>query len=466
MVIYVLITFVVLLFLNIYCSRTSHEILYKSKEAAMMERCLLIASEISELEVLNTDNIGNIIDQMHSSSGNQLDDNRILITDSTGIVIFDSEENAPQLNQYALFPEIVKALDLYDVFTWQYHAGAMLSRAAAPILSYGTLTGCVYMVESDPEQGALIQTLQKNLFTITALLEFAVIVFSVVFASVFSVRIRKIRSSMQIIRNGDYTHKVVMGGHDELTLLGDEFNEMSEMLHISEEKRHRFVSDASHELKTPLASIKLLSDSILQNEMDMQTVREFVNDIGNEADRLNRMSSKLLSLSKIESQSDGDCEIVNISPTLERVVKMLSTLAKKENIAIHTNIITDSPILVFEDDLYQILFNLVENAIKYNIAGGRVTVTVTREAENAVLRVSDTGVGIPEDSLKHLFERFYRVDKARSRKSGGSGLGLAIVRNMVERNTGSIGVESALGAGSTFTVTFPVFDVESEEASI
>lgn len=464
--IYVLITFVVLLFLNIYCSRTSHEILYKSKEAAMMERCLLIASEISELEVLNTDNIGNIIDQMHSSSGNQLDDNRILITDSTGIVIFDSEENAPQLNQYALFPEIVKALDLYDVFTWQYHAGAMLSRAAAPILSYGTLTGCVYMVESDPEQGALIQTLQKNLFTITALLEFAVIVFSVVFASVFSVRIRKIRSSMQIIRNGDYTHKVVMGGHDELTLLGDEFNEMSEMLHISEEKRHRFVSDASHELKTPLASIKLLSDSILQNEMDMQTVREFVNDIGNEADRLNRMSSKLLSLSKIESQSDGDCEIVNISPTLERVVKMLSTLAKKENIAIHTNIITDSPILVFEDDLYQILFNLVENAIKYNIAGGRVTVTVTREAENAVLRVSDTGVGIPEDSLKHLFERFYRVDKARSRKSGGSGLGLAIVRNMVERNTGSIGVESALGAGSTFTVTFPVFDVESEEASI
>ena len=464
-VIYVLITFVVLLFLNIYCSRTSHEILYKSKETAMVERCLLIASEISELEVLNTEKIGAIIEQMHSTAEDQFKDSQLLVTDSSGIVIFASTENTLLLNQYALFPEVVKALELYDVFTWQYHAGSMLSRAAAPILSYGSLTGCVYMVESDPEQGALIQTLQKNLFTITALLEFVVIIFSIVFSSVFSARIRKIRSSMQIIRNGDYTHKVVMGGHDELTLLGDEFNDMSEMLHISEEKRHRFVSDASHELKTPLASIKLLSDSILQNEMDMQTIREFVTDIGNEADRLNRMSSKLLSLSKIESQSDGDCEIVNITPTLNRAVKMLSTLARKENISIHTNIVADSPILVFEDDLYQILFNLVENAIKYNVPGGSVTISVTRQEENAVLRVADTGVGIPEASLTHLFERFYRVDKARSRKSGGSGLGLAIVRNMVERNTGSISVESTLGTGSTFTVTFPVFDVDAEEES-
>lgn len=465
-VIYVLITFVVLLFLNIYCSRTSHEILYKGKETAMVERCLLIASDISDFEVLNTDNIGAVIEQMNSSAEDEFKDNHLLVTDSSGVVIFDSAENAPLLNQYVLFPEIVKALDLNDVFTWQYHAGSMLSRAAVPILSYGTLTGCVYMVESDPEQGALLQTLQKNLFTITALLEFVVIIFSVFFSSVFSARIRKIRSSMQIIRNGDYTHKVAMGGHDELTLLGDEFNEMSEMLHTSEEKRHRFVSDASHELKTPLASIKLLSDSILQNEMDMQTVREFVNDIGNEADRLNRMSTKLLSLSKIESQSDGDCEIVNITPTLDRAVKMLSTLAKKDNISIHTNIVTDSPILVFEDDLYQILFNLVENAIKYNVPGGSVTISITREAENAILRVTDTGVGVPEESLKHLFERFYRVDKARSRKSGGSGLGLAIVRNMVERNTGSISVESTVGIGTTFTVKFPVFDVEAEEETV
>ena len=152
---------------------------------------------------------------------------------------------------------------------------------------------------------------------------------------------------------------------------------------------------------------------------------------------------------------------MNITPTLDRVVKMLRTLAAKENISLHTNVVQDSPILVFEDDLYQILFNLVENSIKYNVPGGSVTISLSQQEDNAVIRVTDTGVGIPEDSLGHLFERFYRVDKARSRKSGGSGLGLAIVRNMVERNTGSISVQSELGKGTTFTVTFPIFDVET-----
>jgi signal transduction histidine kinase len=117
---------------------------------------------------------------------------------------------------------------------------------------------------------------------------------------------------------------------------------------------------------------------------------------------------------------------------------------------------------MLEDDLYQIIFNLAENGIKYNIPGGKLTITLDRDAENAIVKVTDTGVGIPEDALSHVFERFYRVDKARSRKSGGSGLGLAIVRNMVERNQGSICVESQLHQGSVFTVTFPAFDIEED----
>ena len=117
-------------------------------------------------------------------------------------------------------------------------------------------------------------------------------------------------------------------------------------------------------------------------------------------------------------------------------------------------------VLILEDDLYQITFNLVENGIKYNVPGGSLTISLTREADNAILRVSDTGVGIPTDAIGHIFERFYRVDKARSRKSGGSGLGLSIVKNMVERNGGTIQVNSVSGEGTTFTVTFPVFDPE------
>ena len=198
-----------------------------------------------------------------------------------------------------------------------------------------------------------------------------------------------------------------------------------------------------------MASIKLLSDSILQNDMDPATIREFVGDIGNEAERLNRMSHKLLSLSRIDSQNDGDCEIILMSPSIKRASRMLSELAHNSNITIYEELQQDSPILMLEDDLYQIVFNLMENGIKYNTPGGKLTIT-------------DTGVGIPEESMPHIFERFYRVDKARSRKSGGSGLGLAIVKNMVERNGGQISATSTPGSGSTFTVTFPIFDTEEE----
>ena len=318
------------------------------------------------------------------------------------------------------------------------------------------------MMEYDTQLGALIQTLQKNTLTITIILEVAVILFSLAFSRAFTRRLRRIMVSMRIIRGGDYSHQVKMGGHDELTVLGNEFNDLVDRLRTSEQKRSNFVSDASHELKTPRASIKLLSDSILQNDMDLDTVREFVGDIGNEADRLNRMSQKLLTLSRIESQADSDCEIVYIAPTVERVIRMLAPLASENHIEIKTDLVDDCSILILEDDLYQIIFNLAENGIKYNTAGGQLTLRLNHIEDNAILQVQDSGVGIPEDSIDHVFERFYRVDKGRSRKSGGSGLGLSIVRNMVERNGGSIRVDSVVGQGTTFTVTFPAFDVEDE----
>ncbi len=453
--IYVIITLVVLMFLNYYCSETSQRLFYQSKENSMIEKCLLASEEISSLEVLNTSNVAATVSQMES-----LRVSRLIVTDLAGIAIYDSRQDASAVGDYILLPEVVQALEGFDAFTWRYHDGVISSQAATPIMTYGNLTGCVYMMEYDTQQGALIRSLQFNILTITLVLEFAVIVFSTIFAAAFSTRMRKIMTSMRIIREGDYTHKVDLGGHDELSVLGAEFNDLTDRLQTSEGKRRQFVSDASHELKTPLASIKLLTDSILMNDMDQATVREFVEDIGKEADRLNRMSSKLLSLSRIETQEDGDCEIIYMAPTVERVLRMLRAIAEKNGIAIITEFDGDCPILILEDDLYQITFNLVENGIKYNVPGGKLTISLHRDEDNAILKVSDTGMGIPAESIGHIFERFYRVDKARSRKSGGSGLGLSIVRGIVERNGGTIMVESAVGLGTTFTVVFPSFDPE------
>ena len=425
----------------------------------MIERCLIAAADISVIDVINPVSVSDAVATMDN-----LSTSRMIVTDDAGKILYDSTGNM-HLGSYALFPEILQALDNNNVFSWNYSYknNMMHSRAAVPIISYGALTGCVYLMENDISQGTLIGTLQKNVLSITLLLEVVVIIFSALFARSFYTRIHRIHRSMQIIRGGDYSHRLTLGGRDELTLLGDEFNALTERLETSENKRHQFVSDASHELKTPLASIKLLSDSILQNDMDMDTVKEFVGDIGNEADRLNRMSTKLLSLSRVESQVDGDCEIVEASPTIERVLKMLSVIAEKNSVTLSSDLHNECPILILEDDLYQIAFNLVENGIKYNRAGGTLHVAVYREDDNAIVQVTDTGVGVPEESIPHLFERFYRVDKARARKSGGSGLGLSIVRNMVERNGGTISVSSTLGEGSTFTVTFPIFDVEEDD---
>ena len=425
----------------------------------MIERCLNAADDIAEAEVLNEATITEIVAKMENLSVD-----RLIVTDTKGFVLFDMDKADSLIGCYALFPEIVQALNGNDIFSWHSADGQMLSKAATPVISYGTITGCVYIAEFDSAQGQLILSLQRNILSVTLILELVLILFSLVFANAFSGRIRKIQNSMHIIRNGDYTHKVELGGNDELTLLGDEFDALTEKLQISENKRRQFVSDASHELKTPLASIKLLSDSILQNDMDMDTVKEFVNDIGNEAERLTRLSAKLLSLSRIESQEDGDCEIVYMAPTVDRVIRMLSAIATANQVTIIRDIQQDSPVLILEDDLYEILFNLTENGIKYNVPGGTLTIRLSRDGDNALIQISDTGMGVPEDAIPHLFERFYRVDKARARKSGGSGLGLSIVRNMLERNNGTIEVESVLGKGTVFTVNLPVFDTE-EDAS-
>ena len=456
--VYIVLTFAVLLFLNFYTSETSQEVFYRSKHTAMMDKILLVSSALGEQEVLNHDTAAAAIEPL----GN-LKVARLLVTDDAGRMVYDSLRGMED-GEFCLFPEVVQALRGNDVIAIDYHDGVMVSRAAAPILSRNVLTGCAYILEYDAEQGELIRVLQYNILTVTVLLIAVVILFSIINARVFTGRLRRIMESMRIIREGNYAHRVKMGGHDELTALGNEFNDLTAKLRQSEEQRRQFVSDASHELKTPLASIKLLSDSILQNDMDVDTVREFVSDIGDEADRLTRMSEKLLSLTRFHPDEGSDCEITYFRPTIERVLRMLSTTADMACVTLSADIREDASILILEDDLYQIIFNLAENGIKYNVPDGSLTVGLRREEDNAVLTIADTGMGIPEESLGKVFDRFYRVDKARSRATGGSGLGLAIVKEMVERNRGTITVTSSdtPPRGTTFTLTFPVFDVEED----
>ena len=451
--IYVAITFIALAFLNLYCSASCQRLFYQSKEASMTDKARLVSNELEKLDVLTTSSVSTAVSRISS-----LKVTRVLVTDQSGCVIYDT--GSEDAGSTVLLEPMVQAMDGYDVFTWNYHDGIMISEAACPIESCGNAVGCVYLMEQDVQLGSLLKSIRMAIFTITLFLELVVITFSIAFAYTFSKRLSRIMNSMRIIQEGDFSHKVILKGRDELAVLGKEFNDLAERLQTSESKRQQFVSDASHELKTPLASIKLLAETILQNDMDMDTVREFVGDIGEEADRLNRMSQKLLDLTRGEGDESGEKEIIYMAPTVERVVRMLSTQAAQSQVQIVTELEKDVSILIREDDLYRILFNLVENGIKYNLPGGKLTISLDRTEEWGILKVSDTGTGIPEDAIDHIYERFYRVDKARSRASGGSGLGLSIVRNMVQRNQGQIQVDSIFGLGTTFTVKFMAFETD------
>lgn len=451
---YVAVTLAVLVFLNLYCSAISKRLIYRSKEHSLVEKCHLAADELGTLEELDAFAISQILGKMES-----LTVTRLIVTDPGCAALYDSALTAA--GQRILLPEVLQALEGEDVFNGDYQKGVVICRAATPITHGGKRIGCVYMTEYDPVRGALVRRLQIHVFQITALLELFVLLFALIYSARFGLRMSRIMNSMRIIQSGDYSHKVVIGGSDELAMLGREFNDLTDRLQLSEQKRTQFVADASHEIKTPLASIKLLSDSILQNDMDAATMREFVADIGAEAERLNRMTEKLLALTKLDSNPSSEVEIIHMAPTIRRVSKILLPTAQAAGVTVELHLEGPCPVLLLEDDLYQIVFNLMENGMKYNVPGGKLEVRLFREGDNAVLTVSDTGTGIPEDALPHLFERFYRADKSRSRATGGSGLGLSIVHAFVQNNGGTIRAQSTLGKGSCFTVTFPLFDTEA-----
>lgn len=453
---YLLIIVAALIFLNHYAGTTTRRLVAGAQKNMMEDKLQVAVAGFSRVEQMHADTAARVMAQL-----GDLNMTRVIVTDQSAKAVYDSLEDSA-LGKPVLFPEVVQALEGNDVVYGVFREDGLEIRGAMPVLYRGTLVGAVYMMNFDRDQVRLVRSLESNLSSLSLALVGAIVVFSLVFTVTFSRRMGSVLQSIRIIREGDYTHRMRTRGRDEISMLGEEFNSLTERLLTSEERRRQFVSDASHELKTPLASIKLLSDSILQNEMDRDTLREFVGDIGSEADRLTRMSQKLLCLTRGDagSEEQPQREIVDLGQTAQRVLRMLTPVAQLHNVTLEDRTIPGCTILMLEDDLYQVIFNLVENGIKYNLSGGSLTVGVARREDDVLLTVEDTGVGIPDDALPYIFDRFYRVDKARSRQAGGSGLGLSIVHDMVLRNDGTITVTHRKGGGTCFAVTFPAFDME------
>ena len=454
---YILVIAAVLVFMNTYPLIVSENLVVRSKQTTLQSSVSVMVTALSGLEELSEENVASAMTLVEDTGIS-----RILVTDAAGRILYDTRETDGAVGRYGLYTEIVQALRGYDAFYADFTDGAFRSRAASPVIYRSQTIGAVYAYEYDVEQATLLLTLQKNLLRISAAVAGFVVLLSLLLSRILTRRFGVLLEAIRRVREGAYSYHAEIGGRDEISEIAEEFNSLSERLEASEQRRRQFVSDASHELKTPLATIKLLSDSILQNEMDAATQREFIGDIGREADRLGRLTQKLLTLTKLDSAVSDEREIINAAQTVQKVARMLRPLAKLHRIRLECTPEEGCSIMTVEDDLYQIVFNLVENAIKYNREGGWVGVKLFRQDEDVVLTVEDSGVGIPPEAMTHIFERFYRVDKARSRAAGGAGLGLSIVHDMVGRNYGTICVAARVGGGTVFTVRFPLFETEEE----
>lgn len=285
-----------------------------------------------------------------------------------------------------------------------------------------------------------------------------VVVSAGVFAGVFARPFKKILTSVDKISAGYLTERVTISGYTEIEQISESINKMLDQIRSLDESRQEFVSNVSHELKTPITSMKVLADSLLsQEEVPNELYREFMVDIADEIDRESKIITDLLSLVKMDKASaDMNIAVVNINDLLELILKRLRPIAAKRNIELVLESFRNVTAEVDEVKLTLAISNLIENAIKYNKNDGWVKVSLNADHKFFYVKVADSGIGIPEEATDRIFDRFYRVDKARSRETGGTGLGLSITKNVILMHNGAIKLYSKEDEGTTFTVRIPL----------
>lgn len=263
---------------------------------------------------------------------------------------------------------------------------------------------------------------------------------------------------LKLVAQGELDTDITADVYRETQKISETVGQTLSKLRAVDQSRQEFVSNVSHELKTPITSIRVLADSLMgMGEVPVELYREFMEDISDEIDREGKIIDDLLALVKMDkSEAELNIAQVDINQLVEQVLKRLRPIANRRKVELIYESIRQVTADVDETKLSLVITNLVENAMKYNTEEGWVRVTVDADHKFFYLKVADSGIGIPEDMQDRIFDRFFRVDKARSRETGGSGLGLAITRNVVLMHKGAIKLTSKEGEGSTFTVRIPL----------
>ncbi|MCI8274297.1 MAG: cell wall metabolism sensor histidine kinase WalK [Lachnospiraceae bacterium] len=436
----------------VYAISTDNEI--QSRIARIQNQWMIVANQVSKSgyvdnpqnEVINAE-----LEQMAS-----LQDGRVIVVNKSFRTIKDTYEI--DSGKYNISEAVLQCFS--GERKVNYRRGDKYLDFAQPIYSADNteVVGVMLLSSSTSSLDELAEKLRVRI----RLLETIELVILVVISAVLShwmVRpFRRITASLNHATENPLGEEIKVGNFVETRQVSEAYNKTLKQLKRLDESRQQFVSNVSHELKTPITSIRVLADSLMsEDEVPVELYREFMSDISEEIDRESQIIEDLLSLVRLDkSSTELNITQINVNELLEGTLKRLRPIAKQKNV----DLILESfrPVVAEVDKTKFTLAvsNLVENAIKYNNRDGWVKVSLNADHKFFYVKVADNGIGIPEEAQEHVFERFFRVDKARSREAGGTGLGLAITRSIVYSHHGAIKLYSRENEGTTFTVRVPL----------
>lgn len=440
---------------GLYIANSMQQYSINQKKIQILSQANVIAGYISRYQDLSNESINYLLEQQQVAS-----DCRVLMLNNDAVVTYDSNNGIMQ-GKYMPVSVILDAIEGNNsVEEYKEDDEDLVIAAAVPIVKDKVSVGVIYYRASASDTVALMQQLWATMLMIAVLASLLVGVVSFVMAGIITAPITRLTEQMEKAadEDGDLIIEKNTGG--EVGRLIDSYNKMTQKIREQEEKRQEFVSNASHELKTPLSSIKLISDSLLNvQDAPREMVEEFLADMNVQVDRLTRIVDKLLTLTRMDnpgSVSRMEFSVVDLTELCSNVAKALRPLAEQKHIELTYNAATAIYSKVERDRLWEAIYNIIDNSIKYTKEGGKVALDVFKDENNVIIEIKDTGIGIAEEEKYKIFDRFYRVDKARARETGGTGLGLSIALTAVELHGGNIQVESEEGVGSAFRIIIPI----------
>ncbi len=449
---YLVLFLAVLMVLGFFLLSTLYSYLFDQKKMEVLTSANVIASIISE----------NFTDEYFYAKLPNLPmekNARAIVVNTESSVLYDSYKETSIKGKTFINSAITGALlsDGKNSSNAYREDGSWYIDAAVPIIKNAKTVGAVYLIQSGDSTEEIILHIRNVLLVLCGGIMLLLGVFSFYMAKFLTLPIQRFTTFINNMPKESLQH-VQIQSKDEIGQLALAFNNLIDRMAELEDKRRAFVSNASHELKTPLSIIKLLSDSLMQTENpDPGFIKEFLSDMSKEVDRLTRIIEKLLDMTKMDS-SHASMQYVHtdIREIVQEVYDKLVPLARSKNIALTLNQPETEVILPVErDTLTEAIYNIADNSIKYTESEGTVAISVSRDLGNIYIAVSDTGIGIPKEEVQKIFDRFYRVDKARARETGGTGLGLSIAMDAVKLHGGHIEVKSEEEVGSRFTITLP-----------